>query len=78
MSRSFIHLRRALFGLSCAIVFGFGATQALAAPQQSRVDKLCPYTLIAYPYITSECIEYCNDLGYFDGECRSTGCTCRN
>jgi hypothetical protein len=32
MSRSFIHLRRALFGASCAIVFGFGATQALAAP----------------------------------------------
>ncbi len=35
MSRSFIHLRRMLFGTSCVIVFGFGATQALAAPKLS-------------------------------------------
>jgi hypothetical protein len=40
MSRSFIHLRRALFGVSCTIVFGFGATQALAEPQGDRVSEL--------------------------------------
>ncbi len=40
MSRSFIHLRRALFGVSCAIVFGFGATQALAEPQGNTVSSL--------------------------------------
>lgn len=32
MSISFVHLRRALFGTSCAVVFGFGASQALASP----------------------------------------------
>ena len=36
MSRSFIYLRRALFGTSCAVVFGFGASQALATPYPSH------------------------------------------
>lgn len=31
MSISFVHLRRVLFGTSCAVVFGFGAAQALAS-----------------------------------------------
>jgi hypothetical protein len=35
MNVSFVHLRRILFGTSCAIVFGFGATQAFAEP---RID----------------------------------------
>jgi hypothetical protein len=39
MSRSFINLRRALFGTSCAIVFGFGATQALAGAPQMGVNS---------------------------------------
>ena len=37
MSRSFIRLRRALFGTCCAVVFGFGATQALASPASAAL-----------------------------------------
>ncbi len=36
MSVSFAHLRRIVFGTSCAIVFGFGATQAFAEPNLDR------------------------------------------
>jgi hypothetical protein len=32
MTRSFINLRQALFGVSCTIIFGAGATQAFAGP----------------------------------------------
>jgi hypothetical protein len=42
MSRSFIHLRRALFGTSCAIVFGFGASEVLASPAQAWVNRCGP------------------------------------
>ena len=51
MSISFVHLRRALLGTSCAIVFGFGSTQALASPMRAAspsegycteaVERLC-------------------------------------
>jgi hypothetical protein len=40
MSRSFIYLRRALFGVSCTIVFGLGATQALAEPPRPGPESL--------------------------------------
>ncbi len=40
MSRSFIYLRRALCGTSCAIVFGFGATQAFAEPQTGPARQI--------------------------------------
>ena len=78
MSRSLSYLRRGLPGIAFVGSLGFGTTQALAAPQQSR-DKLCPYEgLLPYPYLASQCIDHCNELGYFDGVCLSTGCTCRN
>ena len=38
MSRSLSNLRRVLFGVSCAVVFGFGGMQALAAPAQPMRD----------------------------------------
>lgn len=43
MSRSFIHLRRAMFGVSCTVVFGFGATQAFATDPEPvpTVRELC-------------------------------------
>lgn len=41
MRRSFIYLRRALFGVSCIIVFGAGASQALAAPRQATEYGEC-------------------------------------
>ncbi|HEX7240402.1 MAG TPA: hypothetical protein VF263_09065 [Longimicrobiaceae bacterium] len=42
MSRSFIHLRRALLGASCAVVFGFGATTAAAEPEVRAPEAKCP------------------------------------
>ena len=44
MSRSLIHLRWALLGVTCAVVFGFGATQAFTAPTTSPAVRgpFCP------------------------------------
>ena len=44
MSRSFIHLRWALLGVSYAVVFGFGATQAFTGPPTSPAVRgpFCP------------------------------------
>jgi hypothetical protein len=64
MSRTFIQLRRVVFGTSCAVVFGFGATQALASPMQaaSRQD-FC--TLQE----TAICNDYCAAT-FGEGRCR--------
>jgi hypothetical protein len=74
MSRSFIHLRRALFGTSCAIVFGFGVTQALASPiQAARSLEFCTTSE------TAMCNDYCAAT-YGEGRCRKFGgrvqCSC--
>ena len=43
MSRSFINLRRALLGASCAIVFGVGATAAVAESKAGpATSRICP------------------------------------
>lgn len=63
MSRSFMYLRRVLFGTSCAIVLGFGATQALASPAQAASSLLCTASE------TAMCNDYCAaTLG--EGRCR--------
>ena len=73
MSRSFIYLRRALFGASCTIVFGFGATQAMANPDLAREGR-CMLTGYAYMPPVGVCPEdYCGN-GYCDGH--STECVC--
>ncbi len=41
MSRSFTHLRRALLGVSCAVTFGFGVSEALAKPQPAAAIPFC-------------------------------------
>jgi hypothetical protein len=41
MSRSSIHLRRALLGVSCAITFGFGASEVLARPRPAAAPPVC-------------------------------------
>ena len=41
MSRSLSNLRRALFGTSCVIVFGFGATEALANVPDDPFGAAC-------------------------------------
>jgi hypothetical protein len=55
MSGSFIHLRRALFGTSCVIVFGFGATQAFGAPASASF-----YGCTANQRLL--CQNYCEDV----------------
>jgi hypothetical protein len=60
MSRSFINLRRVLFGVSCAIVFGFGATQAFAYP---GLGVYCPNPW-GQPYYSYECGSRCSGTGY--------------
>lgn len=74
MSRSFIHLRRALFGVSCAIVFGFGATQAFAAPQETTRGGTCtPYA----PGANAYCHDWCLSQGHPGGKCVLDGtCAC--
>jgi hypothetical protein len=52
MSRSLSSLRRILFGTSCAVVFGFGASRALASPATVPPPPVC----------TVEMEVYCNEL----------------
>jgi hypothetical protein len=74
MSRSFVYLRRALFGVSCAVVFGFGASQALAAPRQALTDGTC---VKGDPGAIAYCRSYCQSQGYRDGTCTRIGfCGC--
>ncbi|MEW5928074.1 MAG: hypothetical protein AB1941_11360 [Gemmatimonadota bacterium] len=73
MGRSFIHLRRALFGTSCAVVFAFGATQALAAPQQTSRDEVCTRTDAGHAH----CAVWCQNNGHDGGKCGADGvCFC--
>ena len=56
MSRSWIRLRRVLFGVSCAVVFGFGATHAAAASPDTQA-MACVCRTSPYPYLVfcSQC-----------------------
>lgn len=70
MRISFIHLRRFVFGTSCAVVFGFGATQALGSP-----------TPATFSTCSEEGQQQCNDIcrrtwggpGSCTGEWKGTG-----
>ncbi len=71
MSRSFIQLRRVLVGVSCAVVFGFGATQALGS-QDRAPRKICPVPDPPAPYYSAACGVGCpGEMGYCgqDGRC---------
>lgn len=71
MSRSFTHLRRLLLGVSCTIVFGFGATQAFAERNGRMVGGYCKYgDSMADGLCQTECGAY--DYGYCtsSNECR--------
>jgi hypothetical protein len=60
MSRSFIQLRRALFGVSCAVVFGFGGTRAFAMGDPELPPGLaCPQSSEpGVPYYSAYCSEW--------------------
>lgn len=68
MSRSFIQLRRALFGTSCIVVFGFGATQAFGGPSRPLAGpRLCPNADPPSPYYSERCAYGCAEgIGYCD------------
>lgn len=72
MSRSFHSVRRVVFGVSCAVVLGFGATEAVGSPQPAAARASCPATGYDYPY--SRCALGC-DIGR--GYCDTRGrCQC--
>jgi hypothetical protein len=68
MSRSFIRLRRALFGVSCTVVFGFGATQAFGSGSRpAPAPRLCPQSQDPAPYYSERCAYGCAEgIGYCD------------
>ena len=57
MNRSLSHLRRALFAVSCAIVFGFGARQALAKPSEADFLSCSPELGQGDEYCNAWCIQ---------------------
>lgn len=74
MSRSFIRLRRAMFGVSCTVIFGFGATDALAVTERDRQAELyCIQPMGGgTPYYTPYCDMGCSGgVAYCDagGQC---------
>lgn len=73
MSHSFIRLRRTLFCVSSAVVFGMGATQLAASPQQARGY---PCLLASSPYVPEDgCYGQCPvNGGYCDGFTRNCQC----
>ncbi|HEU0076617.1 MAG TPA: hypothetical protein VFQ76_03145 [Longimicrobiaceae bacterium] len=76
MRRWSIRLRRVLFGVSCAVVFGSGATQALAAPDPELPPGLaCPQSSEpGEPYYSFYCAQGCIEQA---GYCGSDGmCHC--
>jgi hypothetical protein len=76
MSRSFIQLRRVVFGASCAIVFGFGATQLAATPHGPLQARGSVCILSDAPYVLEDgCYGQCPENGgYCDGFTRNCQC----
>ena len=73
MSRSLINLRRALLGVSCVVVFGFGATQAFADTDPGVDIGFCPNPpppgFPRLPYYRDECNNECRNYGFDYGNC---------
>lgn len=63
MSRSLSYLRQGLFGIVFVGSMGFGASQALAAPQQTSQAAVCD---------SLECLRDCVNYGYSYGDCHPT------
>jgi hypothetical protein len=74
MGRSPIHLPRLLFGISCVVAFGFGATQAVADVGQAQA-RACSCQRTGYVYhLAEDCPECPSGAAYCDG--RSTTPIC--
>lgn len=70
MRSTFNTIRRAVMGLAITGTLGFGATQALASPQQARPPQTCPVPQDGSPTYWYQCgqgciggIGYCNENG---------------
>lgn len=75
MSRSLRYLRQAMFGVSFAMVFGFGANEALAGPELDTIA--CD--VYGDPYAEWwKCEQFCRSRGlYGGGHCALNGtCQC--
>ena len=66
-------LRKGFFAAATAAALGFGATQALAAPDQAAGRRACSVLRDAY------CNDWCQAKGYDAGQCNPLyegGCRC--
>lgn len=74
MSRSFIHLRRALFSVAFVGSLGFGASQAVANVVWHPIATTCnPYDLES----TDSCAPACVVAGYYgESRCWRGRCEC--
>lgn len=63
-------LRNGVFAAVTAAALGFGATQALAAPQEKQGARLCSNENHAY------CNQLCWNKGADGGYCTYQGCKC--
>ena len=68
-------IRKGLFGVATTVALGFGATQALAAPDEagSAGRRACD------PWRQAQCMDWCQSQGYDAGECNPFfvgGCRC--
>lgn len=74
MNRSWTRFRRASLALGVAAALGFGATQALAAPDQARF-RACSWSPSG-PQFDDECNYSCTQSGFDFGYCDSGQCVC--
>ncbi len=76
MNRSWTRFRRALLALSFVGTMGFGATQAVAAPDQARFQT-CPWSPHG-PQFDEDCLYDCTRQGFDFGYCENGHCVCTN
>ena len=74
MSQTWNQLRRAALAFAFVGTLGFGATQALAAPDQARF-RSCPWSPSG-PQIDDNCNYSCTQQGFDFGYCENGQCTC--
>ncbi|HEX2188064.1 MAG TPA: hypothetical protein VHG51_04165 [Longimicrobiaceae bacterium] len=74
-TRGWTTIRGGLLALAFAGAMGFGATQALAAPEQARTASC---SRLSGPTFDDGCDQQCRASGFDFGYCHSGVCVCRN
>ncbi len=74
MNQPWTQLRRAVLAFAFAGTLGFGATQALAAPERAQFQA-CPWSPTG-PQIDDDCNYYCTQQGFDFGYCFIGQCQC--